>query len=181
MTRMLLLATGLGTVLLLLGCVGGRMSTKEIRTVEHLDIQRYLGTWYEIARFPHRFERGLVNVTATYSVRDDGKLEVLNQGYVDTKDGKKSVARGVAWVPDPAEPARLKVSFFWIFAGDYKVFALDQDNYEYAMVTSSSKRFLWILARKPALDDSIYQQLLQKAESYGFDLSQLIKVPQDWE
>jgi lipocalin len=152
-------------------------NTADIQTVGELDLERYLGTWYEIARFPHRFEKGLVNVTATYNQLPDGKIEVINRGI---KNGKESIAKGKAWRPDPNEPGRLKVSFFWIFASDYKVFVLD-DDYQYAMVTSSSKNYLWILARTPTLDEQVYEQLLQTARDNGFDLSQLIKVPQDWQ
>jgi apolipoprotein D and lipocalin family protein len=152
------------------------MKTTDIQTVAELDLERYAGTWYEIARFPHRFERDLVNVTATYNLLPEGKVEVVNRGL---KAGKESVAKGKAWRPDPEEPGRLKVSFFWIFAGDYKVFVLDED-YQYAMVTSSTRKFLWILARTPSLDETIYQQLLQTARDKNFNLSQLIKVPQEW-
>lgn len=168
--------------LILLGCavfpntVGAMANTADMQTVAELDLERYLGTWYEIARFPHRFERGLVNVTATYNPLPDGKIEVINRGI---RDGEESIAKGKAWRPDPNEPGRLKVSFFWIFASDYKVFVLDED-YQYAMVTSSSKNYLWILARTPTLDEQVYEQLLQTARDNGFDLSQLIKVPQDW-
>ncbi|MFC1619892.1 lipocalin family protein [Candidatus Neomarinimicrobiota bacterium] len=163
----------------ILNYIKADMNTDDIKTVPQLDLERYAGTWYEIARFPHRFERGLVNVTATYTQLPNGKIEVVNRGRKGSTDGEESIASGKAWLPDPNEPGRLKVSFFWIFASDYKVFVLDED-YQYAMVTSSSKKYLWILARTPTLDETIYQQLLQTARDNGFDLSQLIKVPQDW-
>jgi apolipoprotein D and lipocalin family protein len=151
------------------------MKTDHIPVVTTLDLQRYLGSWYEIARLPHSFEKDLQQVTATYSLRDDGKIKVLNRGF-NAKKEKWQEAEGKAWIPNPQQPARLRVSFFWIFAADYKVIALDTTDYRYAMVTSSSKEYLWILARQPQLDAQVYEQLLTYARQQGFDLSQLIKV-----
>ncbi|UCH09842.1 MAG: lipocalin family protein [Fidelibacterota bacterium] len=174
--KALLLVPGL----FLMACAAPSGTTKDIKVVEHLDLDRYLGRWYEIARLPTRFEKGLVNVTATYSLRDDGRIKVLNQGYKETSDGEHSVAEGVAWIPDPAQPARLRVSFFWIFASDYKVIALDGENYQWAMVTSKSKRYLWVLNRTPTMDEGLYTLLVEQARGYGFDIGELYKVPQDW-
>ncbi len=120
-------------------------------TVKQLDLERYLGTWYEIARFDHRFERGLVGVTANYSLRDDGKIKVVNEGYKKTLDGKHDVAVGKAKTTD--DPGRLKVSFFWIFYADYLVLELGE-NYQWALIGSTSDKYLWILSRTPILDDA---------------------------
>ncbi|UCH63633.1 MAG: lipocalin family protein [Fidelibacterota bacterium] len=167
--------------LILSSCAGtGNGKTKDIPLATDVDLTRYAGRWYEIARFQHRFERDLVNVTATYTLRDDGRIEVLNQGYKGSPDGKRSDAKAVAWVPDPAVPARLKVRFFWPFAADYRIIALDQEGYQYAMVTSSSWRYFWILGRLPQMDEETYAMLVSKAQAYGFDVSQIYKVPQDW-
>jgi lipocalin len=146
-------------------------------TVKSLDLNRYLGTWYEIARFPHSFEKNLVGVTATYSLREDGKIKVLNQGYKNTLDGELSKAEGKAKIPDPLKPANLKVSFFWIFYAEYNVLELDE-NYQYAMIGSSSAKYFWILSRTPQMDDTTYEMLLEKARKRGYDLSKLEKVPQ---
>jgi lipocalin len=146
-------------------------------TVKSLDLNRYLGTWYEIARFPHSFEKNLVGVTATYSLREDGKIKVLNQGYKNTLDGELSKAEGKAKIPDPLKPANLKVSFFWIFYAEYNVLELDE-NYQYAMIGSSSAKYFWILSRTPQMDDTTYEMLLEKAQKRGYDLSKLEKVPQ---
>lgn len=146
-------------------------------TVKELDMNRYLGTWYEIARFPHSFEKDLVGVTATYSMRDDGKIKVVNQGYKKSLDGELSVAVGKAKIPNKAEPGKLKVSFFWIFYGDYFVLELDKD-YRYVMLGSSSPRYFWILSRTPQLDEATYQMLLEKARQRGYNLEKLEKVPQ---
>jgi len=146
-------------------------------TVKSLDLNRYLGTWYEIARFPHSFEKDLVGVTATYSLREDGKIRVLNQGYKNTLDGELSVAEGKAKIPDPQKPANLKVSFFWIFYAEYNVLELDE-NYQYAMIGSSSDKYFWILCRTPQMNDTTYEMLLEKARKRGYNLAKLEKVAQ---
>ena len=146
-------------------------------TVKNVDLQKYKGTWYEIARFDHSFERGLVGVTATYTLRPDGKIAVLNEGYKNTLDGKHSKAKGIAKVPNPAEPGRIKVSFFLFFYADYFVYELDE-NYQWALIGSSSMDYLWILSRSPHMDDSTYQMLLNKATSRGYDVNKIIKVLQ---
>lgn len=146
--------------------------------VKELDIQKYLGTWYEIARFDHGFERGLVGVTANYSFRKDGRIMVLNSGYKNSLDGKFSQAVGKAKIPDPVnEPAKLKVSFFLFFYGDYYVMELDKD-YQWALIGSSSDNFLWIMSRKPQIDEDLYNELLEKLQNRGYDVSRLIKVEQ---
>jgi len=146
--------------------------------VKDLDIQQYLGTWYEIARFDHGFERGLVGVTATYSLRRDGKIKVVNSGYRDSLDGKLSKAVGKAKIPDPLnEPAKLKVSFFLFFYGDYFVMELDEE-YQWAIVGSTTDKYLWILSRTPVMKQELYSQLLDKLKERGYDVSRLIKVKQ---
>ncbi len=146
--------------------------------VKELDLERYLGTWYELARYNHRFERGLVGVTANYSIREDGKIKVINSGYKKSLDGKFSQATGKAILPQPElEPGKLKVSFFWNFYGDYFVLELDE-NYQWAIIGSSSDNFLWILSRTPQLEPDLYNELIDKVKSRGYDISQLIKVEQ---
>jgi lipocalin len=146
-------------------------------TVNSLDLNRYLGTWYEIARFPHSFEKNLVGVTATYSLRDDGKIKVVNRGYKNTLDGEPSEAVGKAKIPDSSKPANLKVSFFWIFYGEYNVLELDE-NYQYAMIGSSTDKYFWILCRTPQMDGALFDMLLEKARKRGYNLAKLEKVPQ---
>lgn len=147
-------------------------------TVKTLDLNRYLGTWYEIARFPHSFEKDLVGVTATYSLKPNGKIRVVNQGYEKTLDGTLKMAEGKAKIPDKKEPGKFKVSFFWFFYADYFVMELDQTNYEWVMIGSSSPKYFWILSRTPRMDSATYQMLLKKAEGRGYDLRKLIKVQQ---
>ncbi len=144
--------------------------------VKELDIQKYLGTWYEIARYDHSFERGLAGVTANYSLREDGKIKVINSGYEGSLSGKYSEAIGKAKIPNPkAEPAKLKVSFFWIFYADYFVLELDKD-YQWAVIGSSSDMYLWILSRNPQMDTETYSMLLDKLKTRGYDISKLLKV-----
>ena len=147
-------------------------------TVKTLDLNRYLGKWYEIARFPHSFEKGLVGVTATYRLKEDGMIEVLNEGFKNTLDGERSKAIGKAKMPNKLEPGKLKVSFFWIFYADYFVLELDQINYQYAMIGSSSDKYFWILSRTPEMNPSVYNMLLDNARKRGYNLDKLFKVPQ---
>lgn len=145
--------------------------------VKDFDIERYLGTWYEIARYDHKFERGLVGVTATYSFRDDGKIKVLNSGFKESLNGKRSDAIGKAKIRNPDEPAKLKVSFFWFFYADYFVLELGE-NYQWAAIGSSSDSYLWILSRTPQMDESLYNELLNTLTNRGYDINKLIKIEQ---
>lgn len=146
-------------------------------TVSSFDINRYLGTWYELARYPHRFERDLQGVTATYSLMSDGKIKVLNQGYKGSIDGEKSTAVGKAKLNTKGGPGKLKVSFFWIFYADYYVMELDPD-YQWALVGSKSDNYLWVLSRKPKVPEELLQSILERAKKRGYDLSTLQIVEQ---
>jgi lipocalin len=147
-------------------------------TVKNVDINRYAGKWYEIARFPHSFEKDLVGVTATYTLREDGKIDVLNQGDIKTLDGRLKKARGKAKIPNPDETGKLKVSFFLFFYADYFILELDEVNYQYALVGSSSDKYLWILCRKPEIPAGIYNMLVSKAQARGYDTDKLTIVEQ---
>jgi len=140
--------------------------------------ERYLGRWYEVARFDHWFERGLANTTADYSMRPDGTIQVINRGY-DPVKGTWNEAHGVAKFADGRHTADLNVTFFWPFYGKYVVFALDQKHYNYAMVTSGSRDYLWILSRTPVMDPLIFTELYLKARDEGFAVEKLILVPQN--
>jgi apolipoprotein D and lipocalin family protein len=145
--------------------------------VKDFDINRYLGTWYEIARYDHSFERGLVGVTANYSLERNGRIKVINRGYRDSLSGKMSEAVGKAKIADQDEPSRLKVSFFLFFYADYNVMELDED-YQWAVVGSKSDKYLWILAREPRIDDRLYDTILEKIKRRGYDATKLMKVEQ---
>ena len=154
---------------------------KSLKTVPDVDLNRYTGKWYEIARLPNSFEKGLVCCTAEYALRPDGKISVTNSGVKEDEPGKISSVNGKAWVPDKNEPGRLKVQFFWPFAGGYYIFHLDRENYQYALVGTPSRKFLWILARTPEIDASLYQELVYMAGKHEFAVDELIKVRQDCE
>lgn len=144
--------------------------------VASFDLSKYLGTWYEIARFDHVFERGLDNVTAEYLLRDDGKVDVINSGW---KGEKYKVADGKARQPDPSgDPAHLEVSFFLNFYSDYNVLMLD-DLYQVALIGSKSPQYLWILSRSPQISDIVIDSVIEEAESRGYDTSKLIWVNQE--
>ena len=153
-------------------------SHKPLQLEEKLDIKRYLGRWYEIARFQHSFERSLVGVTAEYSTRSDGRIQVVNSGFKNDLNGPYREARGVAWVPDPRRPAALKVRFFWPFAGNYLVFGLDQNDYSWALVGDNSRNYLWFLARTPQISKDLLEKMKQIAINQGYDLTGLHSVPQ---
>lgn len=159
---------------LLAGCT---MTPQGVTPVESFEVDRYLGTWYEIARLDHRFERGLSQVSATYSKRPDGGSDVINRG-LDRKAGKWKEAQGRAYFIDKPDVARLKVTFFWPFYGGYNIIELDRDRYAYALVCGPNRSYLWILARTRHLDKPILQQLITTAERLGFDTGQLIFVEQ---
>ena len=158
---------------LLLGCAG---KPDTVQPVTNFDLQRYLGTWYEIARLDHSFERGLTKVTADYSLRDDGGVRVLNRGYAaDKKEWKE--AEGKAYFVNRPDEAYLKVSFFGPFYGSYVVMALD-DDYQHALISGPDTSYLWILSRTPQLDPAVKEKLVAKARVAGFDTSGLIFVEQ---
>lgn len=144
-------------------------------TVKEFNLSRYLGEWYEIARYDHSFERGMDNTMAQYILQDDGKVVVLNTGW---KNGEFKLAEGKAKYPDPvSDPGALRVSFFWFFYSDYNVMMVDE-NYQISLVGSRAERYLWILSRTPDPDPDLLQQVLVEAERRGYDTSKLIWVDQ---
>lgn len=158
--------------------VGCTTLPEQVKPVDHFELSRYLGTWYEIARLDHRFERGLTRVQAQYALNADGSVQVINRGY-DPVRQRWQQATGVAKFMGSSDTGLLKVSFFRPFYGTYAVFALDQEQYQYAVISGPSHDYLWILARTPTLTDSLKQQLVEKAQAAGFDTKQLIFVAQE--
>lgn len=146
--------------------------------VKDFDLNSYLGQWYEIARYDHWFERDLVGVTATYSLADDGTLKVVNKGFKKTLDGKESQVIGKAKIPNPEEPSKLKVSFFWFFYGDYYILEMDE-NYQWATIGSKSDKYLWILSRTPQLERKTYDHIIRLLKKRGYNDEKLISVAQE--
>lgn len=165
-----------GLLLLLLACLTGCVGLPDnVKPVENFQVERYLGKWYEIARLDHSFERGLNQITADYSLRDDGGVRVLNRGF-SAAENKWEEAEGKAYFVGEPDQGYLKVSFFGPFYGSYVVIELDHEHYQYALVCGPDKSYLWILARTPGLDENILNALIAKAAALGFDTGKLIMV-----
>ena len=157
------------------GCVGIPEGTAPVKD---FSLDEYLGTWYEIARMDHKFERGLSNVTAEYRLKDDGGVTVLNRGFNTTKGSWKEAEGKAYFVGDPTV-GQLKVSFFGPFYASYNVIKLDQKEYQWSLVTGPDKDYLWILSRTPSLDQTIVDELVSEANSLGYKTDELIYVSQD--
>lgn len=143
---------------------------------QKVDLNRYLGKWHEIARYDNAFQKDCVAATATYSMRPDGNISVLNQCRASTPEGDLRSAEGKAWVVDPSTNAKLKVSFFWPFSGDYWIIELGEQ-YEYAVIGHPSRKYLWILSRSPQMDEKTYQLIINAlATKHSYDPSLLIKA-----
>ena len=149
----------------------------EVKVVSSVDLNRYTGTWYEIARLPNSFEKDLICTTANYTLRPDGRITVLNKGRKTGEMSKERSAKGVAWIPDKSAPTKLKVRFFWPFSGDYWILSLDKD-YRFALIGEPGRKYLWILSREKRIDDVTYKSLLDTAVLNGYNVSQIIKVDQ---
>ena len=162
-------------IVALAGCLG---MPEGVEPVGDFDAQRYLGRWYEIARLDHSFERGLSNVTAEYSRRDDGAIRVVNRGF-DTDEGQWSDIEGKARFVGAEDEAYLKVSFFGPFYGSYVVFGLDREGYNYAFVSGFNRDYLWLLAREPVVSPAVREAFVREAQARGFDTAGLIWVEHD--
>jgi lipocalin len=151
---------------------------RTMQTVKCLDLDRYLGSWYELARYPHGFEKNLVGVKADYSLRQDGRISVVNSGLKKGLDGKLTEVKAVAWRPDEAKSGRLKVKFFSLFTSDYLVIGLDEENYQWAVVGDDDRQSLWFLCRTPSVDTAVLDRMKAIAHERGYDLGPLFLVPQ---
>lgn len=148
-------------------------SLPPLKTVDHVDLSRYVGQWYEIARYPNNFQKGCLGGAARYSLRPDGEIEVLNSCR-DAETGDTRQAKGRAWLVDRTSNAKLKVSFFWPFRGDYWIIDLGKE-YEYAVIGTPNRKYFWILARKSTMDDAQFTAIMKRAEQQGFDLSRVLR------
>jgi apolipoprotein D and lipocalin family protein len=165
-----------GIVSIIMGVMIGDKTKSELEVVSTVDVSRYVGRWYEIARLPNRFEKKCADsVTATYALQPNGKIEVVNR--CRKSSGEYTTAKGKAKIVDKKTNAKLKVTFFWPFYGDYWILDLGA-NYEYAVVGDPSREYLWILSRTPRIDEALYQQLLEKMRARGFKTESMIRTPQ---
>lgn len=160
--------------LLLGGCLG---MPQDVKPVNNFELNQYLGTWYEIARLDHSFERGLSNVTAEYRLKDDGGVTVINRGY-SKEEGEWQQAEGKAYFVEQTDIGYLKVSFFGPFYGSYVVFELDEEQYQYAFVAGPNTDYLWLLSRTPEVDPDLVAKFMSMAKQRGFDTDQVILVDQ---
>lgn len=160
--------------LALTACVG---IPERIRPVNHFKLEKYLGTWYEIARLDNSFEHGLTQITAEYSLLADGSVKVVNRGF-SPEDNKWQQAEGKAYLVDEADKGHLNVSFFQPIYTSYIIFELDRENYQYALVSGHNKSYFWILARQPKIANDLKAVLIAKAAALGFDTKDLIFVEQ---
>jgi len=176
--KVLFIATLLSVAPMALLGMGSRESLPPLEVVPRVDVSRYMGTWYEIARFPHRFQEGCVATKATYTLREDGKVDVLNECRTESIDGPVRTAKGTARVVDEKTNAKLKVTFFWPFYGDYWIIGLG-DNYEYAVVGHPDRDYLWILSRTPSMDEALYNRIVERLQKeQAYDTSRLVRTLQ---
>src|SRR3954466_10156215 len=148
------------------------LNAQQLQTVPYVDLSRYAGKWFEIASFPQRFQKGCTYTTAEYTVTDKGYVVVENRCSRENKNGKQSYIKGKAFVEKNSGNAKLKVQFFWPFTGKYWIIDL-ADDYSYAVVSNPGKKYLWILSRTSRMDDTMYQHILSRLNTKGFDLSKL--------
>jgi apolipoprotein D and lipocalin family protein len=158
-------------------CAGTVKSNSPLTVVESVDLQRYLGKWYEIASYPAWFQKGCTASTADYRLLPDGKIQVVNRCHKDSLDGPLKESKGKAEVVDTATNAKLKVWFFWPFKGNYWIIDLDPD-YQWAVVGEPSRKYLWVLSRTPSLDEATYQEIIERLPQKGYDPSVLRKTAQ---
>ncbi len=164
-------------VLLLIAVPGCMTPGAPLDVVPEVEVERYMGLWYEIARYPNSFEQGCVGSTAEYTLMDDGRVRVFNRCFEGSLNGPANTIEGTARVADTQTNAKLKVQFFWPFEADYWIIALDED-YQWAVVGEPSRSFLWILSRTPQLDDAIYDQILADLPAQGYDPARLVRPDQ---
>lgn len=150
---------------------------RPVRTVEKVDLDRYMGKWFEIAAFPQKFQKGCHCTTAEYEMTDKGYVRVINICRKGGPDGEISRAKGKAFVVKGSGNAKLRVQFFWPFRGNYWIIDLAED-YAYAVVGDPSRKYLWILSRTKEMDPALYDEIVQRIKAQGFDTTKLVKADQ---
>ena len=154
-----------------------RLHLPELRTVAHVDLTRYTGIWYEISTIPQGFQRGCTASTATYAIREDGDIDVFNRCRQGALDGPERFARGRARIVDPITNAKLTVSFFRPFWGEYWIVDLGP-KYEYAVVGHPTRDYLWVLSRTPSMEPAVYQDILGRLAAQGYETQRLVRTLQ---
>lgn len=150
------------------------LSAMEVKTVDYVDLNRYLGKWYEVGRYPNSFQKNCYQSTATYGLNKDGSISVYNECKKGSPDGVNKSIFGKALIVDKKSNSKLKVTFFWPFYGKYWIIDLDKD-YRYAVVSEPKKKYLWILSRTPVLDPDLEKGIYARLESWGYQTDKIIK------
>lgn len=163
--------------LIAVGCTGTARDLPPLNVVSSVELDRYLGKWYEISSYPAWFAEDCTATTAEYSLLSDGKIQVVNRCRKGSLDGPLDESKGTAEITDPATNAKLKVTFFWPFKGDYWIIDLDAD-YRWAVVGEPSRKYLWILSRTPTMEESLYQDIISRLPEKGYEPSKLIRMKQ---
>ncbi len=148
--------------------------SESLKTVDSVDLNKYLGKWFEVGRYPNSFQKNCFNSTATYSLNQNGSITVLNECLKGSKNGTYDSIKGKAYITDKKSNSKLKVTFFWPFYGKYWIIDLDKD-YQYAVVSEPRMKYLWILSRTETLDEAIEKTIYAKLTHLGFDTSKIIK------
>lgn len=173
MRILLIIAVALGVV----GLAEAASGERPLEVVDRVELDRYVGTWYEIASYPAWFQKDCTAVKAEYGIRDDGLISVVNSCRKGSLDGKLKQSTGRAKVVDRGTNAKLKVTFFWPFWGDYWIIDLDPD-YQWAVVGVPSRKYLWILSRTPSMDDQLYHEIVERLPAAGYDPARLQRTEQ---
>jgi apolipoprotein D and lipocalin family protein len=162
---------------LLFACAANRqpLANDPPTVVKDVNLEKYMGKWYEIARYPNRFQKDCLASTAVYSIREDGRIRVLNACRKESLEGPLKRAEGKAWVVDETTKAKLKVQFFWPFRGDYWIIDLG-GKYEYAVVGHPKRKYLWILSRTPQMEVEVYEAILERIIRNGYDPDRLVRT-----
>ena len=166
-----------GLAIVVFSWAGAAKSDSPLTVVDVVDLNRYLGMWYEIASYPSWFQKGCTGSTAEYSLLSDGKIQVINRCHKDSLEGPLKVSKGKAEVADIATNAKLKVWFFWPFKGNYWIIDLSPD-YQWVVVGEPSRKYLWILSRTPTMDEAVYQGVIERLPQKGYDPAGLRKTAQ---
>jgi len=168
---------GAAVLTILSGC--GSPNYAPLNVVDKVDVARYLGKWYEISHLPNSFQKKCNCTSAEYSILDSTTILVVNTCRKDSSNGEISQVKGKAFLVEGTNNTKFRVQFFWPFRGDYWIIDLDKDNYQYAVVGTPSRQYLWILSRKPTMEEKLYYSLVDKCKEKGFDIRMLVKTNQD--
>jgi apolipoprotein D and lipocalin family protein len=163
--------------ILIITIMFGCKNYQEMETVASVNLERYVGKWYEIASYPTIFQKGCTNTSAEYQITDKGYVKVINRCNKDSVDGIAKSIEGKAFVVENSNNSKLKVQFFWPFKGDYWIIGL-ADDYSWAVVSHPNRKYLWILSRTPVIDESVYKKIIQLIKDKGLDTEKLKKTLQ---